>query len=83
MYVPLRLTYHGPLAALMTYQIQNLWKHLTTFKRDVGNRRGLRMLVHQRAKMLKYLKRKSLDRYEALLQRLGLDPESVEGELIV
>ncbi|KAH8834974.1 hypothetical protein DL96DRAFT_1665976 [Flagelloscypha sp. PMI_526] len=61
-------------AALMTYQIQNLWKHLTTFKRDVGNRR---------AKMLKYLKRKSLDRYETLLTRLGLDPESVEGELIV
>ncbi|RDB28541.1 30S ribosomal protein S15 [Hypsizygus marmoreus] len=70
-------------AALLTYQIRNLWKHLTTFRRDVGNRLGLRKLIHQRAKILKYLKRKDINRYETILQRLALEPESVEGELVV
>lgn len=70
-------------AALLTYQIRNLWTHLINFKRDVGNRRGLRRLVHQRAKILRYLKRKDQDRYETILQQLALEPESVEGELVV
>ncbi|KAF8899295.1 hypothetical protein BD779DRAFT_1666988 [Infundibulicybe gibba] len=70
-------------AALLTYKIRNLWTHLTNFKRDIGNRRGLRHLVHQRAKVLKYLKRLDRDRYETVLERLALEPESVEGELVV
>jgi small subunit ribosomal protein S15 len=70
-------------AALLTYQIRNLWNHLTTFKRDVGNRRGLLKLVHQRAKILRYLKKTDQDRYEAVLPRLALDPQSVEGELVI
>lgn len=70
-------------AAILTYRIRNLWNHLTKYKRDVGNRRGLRQLVHQRAKVLKYLKRTDRERYDLLLQRLALEPESVEGELIV
>lgn len=70
-------------AALLTYKIRNLWTHLIKFKRDVGNRRGLRKLVHQRAKILKYLKRLDRDRYDTLLERLALEPESVEGELVV
>lgn len=75
------LKYH--VAAILTYRIRNLWTHLTTFKRDVGNRRGLRKLVHQRAKILKYLRRTNRVRYDILLNRLALEPESVEGELIV
>lgn len=71
------------IAALLTYQIRNLWTHLTAFRRDIGNRRGLRKLVHQRAKILKYLKRLDQDRYENVLERLALEPESVEGELVV
>ena len=70
-------------AALLTYKIRNLWKHLTTFKRDTGNRRNLRLLVHQRARILRYLKKKSRARYEILLDRLSLEPESVEGELVI
>ena len=54
-----------------------------TFKRDTGNRRNLRALVHQRARILRYLKRKSRARYDILLERLSLEPESVEGELVV
>ena len=70
-------------AALLTYRIRNLWNHLTKFRRDIGNRRGLRKLVHERAKVLRYLKRKDQDRYETVLERLALEPESVEGELVV
>ena len=69
--------------ALLTYQIRNLWTHLMSFKRDVANRRSLRMLIHQRAKLLRYLRRKDRDRYETILDRLALEPESVEGELVV
>ncbi|KAH9056867.1 mitochondrial ribosomal protein S15 [Lactarius vividus] len=70
-------------AALLTLQIRNLWTHLSGFKRDVANRRNLRRLVHQRAKILKYLKRTNRDRYERVLERLGLAPGAVEGELVV
>ncbi|KAF9444104.1 hypothetical protein P691DRAFT_736981 [Macrolepiota fuliginosa MF-IS2] len=70
-------------AALLTYQIRNLWSHLTTFKSDVGNRRGLLKLIHQRAKILRYLKSKDQDRYEAVLPRLALEPSSIEGELVI
>ncbi|TFK68227.1 S15/NS1 RNA-binding domain-containing protein [Pluteus cervinus] len=70
-------------AAILTYRIRNLWSHLTQFKRDVGNRRGLRKLVHQRAKVLKYLKKSDRVRYDTVLERLALEPESVEGELVV
>lgn len=72
-----------PSAALLTFKIRNLWNHLTKFKRDIGNRRSLRKLVHQRAKILKYLKRLDRDRYDRVLERLALAPESVEGELVV
>ena len=71
------------VAALKTYEIRKLWKHLTTFKRDVGNRLGLRKLVHQRAKILRYLRNKNRARYETLLEQLALEPEAVEGELVV
>lgn len=67
----------------MTYQIVNMWNHLTVNKRDIGNRRALRMHVHKRAKILKYLRNKSFERYEIVLKRLGLEREGVEGELIV
>jgi small subunit ribosomal protein S15 len=70
-------------AALLTLQIRNVWDHLRAFKRDVSNRRSLRRLVHQRAKLLKYLKRTDRDRYERILERLGLEPGAVEGELVV
>ncbi|KAK7040205.1 hypothetical protein VNI00_010011 [Paramarasmius palmivorus] len=70
-------------AAILTYRIRNLWNHLTKFRRDVGNRRGLRQLVHHRAKILRYLKRTDRERYDILLERLALEPEAIEGELVV
>jgi small subunit ribosomal protein S15 len=70
-------------AALLTLQIRNLWDHLNKFKRDIMNRRSLRKLVHQRAKILRYLKKYDRERYDRALERLALEPQSVEGELVV
>lgn len=64
-------------------KIRNMWDHLMKFKKDLPNRRALRQVVHQRAKILKYLKRIDRDRYDRVLERLALEPESVEGELVV
>ena len=64
-------------------RIRGVWDHLSKHRKDVISRRNLRQLVHQRAKVLKYLKRADRDRYVAVLARLGLEPESVEGELVV
>ncbi|CAE6455189.1 unnamed protein product [Rhizoctonia solani] len=70
-------------AAILTAQIRNLAAHLKQNTHDIHNRRSIRMLVHKRAKILKYLKRLNLSRYEAVLPRLGLEAAAIEGELIV
>jgi small subunit ribosomal protein S15 len=70
-------------AALLTFKIRDVWSHLTRSKRDIANRRSLGKLVHKRAKLLKYLKRLDLDRYDKVLSRLALEAESVEGELVI
>lgn len=67
----------------MTYKIRTLWSHLNRAKGDVANRRGLAKLVHHRAKLLRYLKDIDRDRYETILEQLALEPESVEGELVL
>ncbi|CAE6414447.1 unnamed protein product [Rhizoctonia solani] len=72
-----------PSAAILTAQIRNLAAHLKQHTHDIHNRRSLRMLVHKRAKILRYLKHLDLSRYEAVLPRLGLEAAAVEGELIV
>ena len=82
-FVPEVLSLTGVIAALLTPQIRKWWSHLGEFKRDVANRRNLRRLVHQQAKLLKYLKSTNRDRYERVLERLGLAPGAVEGELVV
>ncbi|KDQ18195.1 hypothetical protein BOTBODRAFT_553000 [Botryobasidium botryosum FD-172 SS1] len=70
-------------AALLTAKIRNLWTHLNASPRDIHNRRSLRTLIHQRAKVLKYLKGKDRSRYHRVLARLGLEAGAVEGEIIV
>lgn len=64
-------------------QIRGLWTHLLRCKKDVANHRSLRILLHKRAKILKYLKKTDADRYDRILERLGLEPESIEGEINV
>ena len=58
--------------AIMTTRIRNLTEHLKMHKKDHATRRGLLMLVGQRTRTLRYLKKKSPDRYQKLIERLGL-----------
>ncbi|NJN81733.1 MAG: 30S ribosomal protein S15 [Caldilineaceae bacterium] len=58
--------------ALLTTRINGLIDHLNTHKHDEGSRRGLLKLVGQRRRHLAYLKRKDSQRYQQLIQRLGL-----------
>ena len=58
--------------ALLTYRIQNLTEHLKKNPKDVHSRRGLILMVSKRRKLLNYLKEKSPERYQTLIQRLGL-----------
>ncbi len=58
--------------ALLTARINNLSTHFKTHKKDIHSRRGLLKLINQRRKLLAYSKRKDADRYQNLIQRLGL-----------
>jgi len=69
--------------ALLTMKIRNLWSHMMEHKRDISQRRALRVLVHKRAKMLKYLKRTDRARYDVCLERLAIEPSAIEGEIVV
>ena len=58
--------------ALLTARIQHLTGHFSTHKKDHHSRRGLLKLVNQRRSLLDYLKRKDRERYQGVIERLGL-----------
>jgi small subunit ribosomal protein S15 len=58
--------------ALLTSRIQYLTDHFKTHTKDHHGRRGLLKLVSRRRRMLDYLKRKDVARYQATIERLGL-----------
>lgn len=58
--------------AILTERIVNLTDHLKTHGKDNHSRRGLLMMVGQRRRLLDYAKKKSQQRYESLIGRLGL-----------
>jgi small subunit ribosomal protein S15 len=58
--------------ALLTRRINDLTEHLREHKHDHHTRRGLLKLVGQRRRQLAYLNREDVDRYRALIARLGL-----------
>lgn len=58
--------------ALLTEHIKNLTEHLKRHKKDFGSRRGLLMMVGQRSRLLRYLRGRDPQRYQGLVQRLGL-----------
>lgn len=58
--------------ALLTQRIQHLTEHFKVHNNDHHGRRGLLILVGRRRRLLDYLKRKDLDRYRTLIERLGL-----------
>jgi len=58
--------------SLLTHRINQLTEHLKVHKHDLHSRRGLLMMVGQRRRLLKYLGKKSPERYRALIAKLGL-----------
>ena len=58
--------------ALLTERINMLTAHLKVHKKDHHSRRGLLMLVGRRRRLLDYLRRNDVERYRALIARLGL-----------
>lgn len=58
--------------ALLSARIEYLTAHFKSHKKDHHSRRGLLKLVGQRRRLLDYLKKKDVERYRSVIQRLGL-----------
>ena len=58
--------------AILTARIKTLTEHFKTHHKDNHSRRGLLAMVNKRRSLLDYLKRKDVERYNALIQKLGL-----------
>lgn len=58
--------------AILTARIQELTEHLKVNPKDHHSRRGMLKMVGQRRGFLEYLKKKDIERYRALIERLGL-----------
>jgi small subunit ribosomal protein S15 len=58
--------------AILTERINHLTEHLKVHKKDHHSRRGLLMLVGRRRRLLDYLKDNDVERYRALIAKLGL-----------
>jgi small subunit ribosomal protein S15 len=58
--------------AVLTSRIRHLTEHLRVHKHDFHSRRGLLKMVGKRRRLLKYLQKKDVERYRALIARLGL-----------
>ena len=58
--------------AILTERIKNLTEHLKTNKKDFHSRRGLQKMVGQRRNLLNYLIKKDINRYRAIIEKLGI-----------
>jgi small subunit ribosomal protein S15 len=58
--------------AVLTRRIAYLTEHLREHKHDYHSRRGLLKMVGKRRRLLKYLQKKDVERYRALIAKLGL-----------
>ena len=58
--------------AILTYRINDLNEHFKVHPNDYHSRRGLLKMVGQRRNLLAYLKSKDIERYRAIVQKLGL-----------
>ena len=56
----------------MLFRSNELTEHLRVHKQDNHSRRGLLMMVGKRRKMLDYLAKKDINRYRALIAKLGI-----------
>jgi small subunit ribosomal protein S15 len=58
--------------ALLTERVNHLTEHLKVHPKDHHSRRGLLVLVGRRRRLLDYLRRNDVERYRALIAKLGL-----------
>jgi small subunit ribosomal protein S15 len=58
--------------AILTARIQELTEHLKIHKKDNHSRRGLMKMVGKRRRLLDYLAKKDIERYRAIVAKLGL-----------
>ena len=58
--------------AILTYRIETLTEHLKANKKDHHSRRGLLKMVGHRRNLLNYLTKKDINRYRAIVEKLGL-----------
>jgi small subunit ribosomal protein S15 len=58
--------------ALLTRQIEKLVKHLKGHRKDTHGRKGLLSMVSKRRRLLAYLKKKDIERYQGVLKKLNL-----------
>ncbi len=58
--------------AILTERIKDLTEHLKNHPKDFHSRRGLFLMVGQRRRLLNYLKKYHVDRYYAVIEKLGL-----------
>ncbi|EAW09886.1 mitochondrial 37S ribosomal protein uS15m [Aspergillus clavatus NRRL 1] len=69
--------------AILTAKIINLSRHLQSTNKDKHNKRNLRLLVHKRQKLLRYLRKKERGgpRWQHLVETLGLSDSAWKGEI--
>ena len=58
--------------AILTKRINDLTEHLKTHKNDHHSRRGLLKMVGKRRNLLNYLIKKDIERYRAIIAKLGI-----------
>jgi small subunit ribosomal protein S15 len=58
--------------AILTERIRHLTEHMKVHKKDFHSQRGLLMLVGRRRRMLDYLRRNDVERYRAIIAKLGI-----------
>jgi len=58
--------------ALLTHRINHISEHLRSHRKDFSTTRSLYKMVGQRKKLLKYLAKKDINRYRAILEKLNL-----------
>ena len=58
--------------ALLTKRINDLTEHLKIHKKDHHSRRGLLIMVGKRRSLLNYLTKKDINRYRAIIEKLGI-----------
>lgn len=58
--------------AILTSRINNLTQHLKSNKKDFHSRRGLQKMIGHRRNLLNYLQKVDIERYRAIVRKLGL-----------